>query len=148
MRHLHIQFGTGTFDPLLEFSYRTSVSNQLSIGGHVFSRFPFSENKKGYRGPIETTAGLVLDYRVNPTISVHVNPRVNYQGFAHWFGERDVHSGLIGTGVLLGMTIPSWKGTDIGVNFLYPFSQKTLSDGDAFRQGPAILLTFSRALVN
>ena len=148
LKHLHIQFGTGTFDPLLEFSYRTSVSDQLSIGGQVFGRFPFSENTKGYRGPIETTAGLILDYAVNRSVSVHVNPTVNYQHFAHWFGGRDIHSGLIGTGVLLGISIHSWKETYIGVNFLYPVSQRTLSDGDAFRRGPAILLTFSRALVH
>ena len=148
LKHLHIQFGAGTFDPLLEGSYRTRVSEQLSIGGHVFSRFPFSENNKGYRGPIESTGGVILDYKVNPTVSVHVNPTVNYQHYAHWFGERDIHSGLIGTNVLLGMSIHSWKETDIGVNFLYPVSQRTLSDGDAFRRGPAILVTFSRALAN
>ena len=148
MQHLHLQFGTGTFDPLLELSYRNSVSDRFSIGGHLFSRFPFSENNKGYRGPIETTGGLVLDYKVNRTVSVHVNPTVNYQGFAHWVGEQDIHSGLIGTSVLLGMAVHSWKETEIGVDFLCPVSQRTLSDGDAFRRGPAILLTFSRALVN
>ncbi|MEE2822242.1 MAG: hypothetical protein VYA53_04595 [Acidobacteriota bacterium] len=148
LRHLHIQFGNGTFDPLFEVSYRTSVSNKLSIGGQAFNRFPFSENKKGYRGPIETTAGLILDYKIKPAISVHVNPTLNYQGFAYWFGTRDVNSGLIGTSVLMGISIRSWKGMDTGLNFLYPVSQRTLSDGDAFRRGPTVLLTFSRAFAH
>lgn len=124
------------------------MDDQLSIGGHVFSRFPVYENGKGYRGPLETTAGLLFDYKVNLMLSLHVSPALSYQHFAHWFGERDTHSGLIGSSVLLGMAVHSWKGTDIGVDFLVPVAQRTLADGDAFRRGPAILVSISRALVH
>ena len=40
-KHLHIQFGTGTFDPLLELHYTASLSKKMSIAVFTMNRVSF-----------------------------------------------------------------------------------------------------------
>ena len=143
---VHIQFGTGTFDPLLELNYQLPLAKRFALGGFALGRFPVDENDKAYQGPVEVTAGLFLGHELNSRLFFHANGIFFYQGYAHWDGERDINSGLVVTSGMVGLSVRAGKNTNLGFDFLYPISQRTLSsEGDAFDRGPTILFGISRA---
>ena len=143
LKHLHIQFGTGTFDPLLELNYSMPVAGKLGLGAYALGRFPVYENSKTHQGPVEITSGVLLGYSLNSRISLHLNGTSYYQNYAYWDGERDVNSGLVAISGMFGMSVRAWEDATLGLDLRYPLSQKTLSDGDAFKQGPTLLFRIS-----
>ncbi len=146
LKHLHIQFGTGTFNPLLELNYSMPLARQFSLSAYALGRFPFYENHKNYEGPVEMMSGLTLSYRPNSQLLFHLNSMVYYQHFAYWAGEKDINSGLVTTSGALGAQIKAWENTTLSVDVLYPFSQNILSVGDTFKQGPTVLFGISQTL--
>lgn len=144
-QHLHIQFGTGTFDPLLEFNYNVPLPRRFSVGGYASGRFPLYENSKNYRGPLEVTTGLYGGYSLTDRLNLHTNLLFYYQGFAHWDGVRDMNSGLVATSGMLGATATIWEKTRLGLDIRLPFTQRTLGDGDAFEQGLTFLFRVSQS---
>ncbi|MDA1142347.1 MAG: hypothetical protein O3B01_27610 [Planctomycetota bacterium] len=143
--HEHTQFGSGTFDPLMEIYYSSPVSESLKVGGFATGRFPFYENSNSYRGPIEITGGPQASYKLTKWLNVQASVSVFYQDYAYWSGERDINSGLLGTNATAGASIKISKTTlNLGVRF--PVTQEALSDqGDSFEQGPTILFSVFHA---
>lgn len=92
--HQHIQFGTGTFDPLLRVEY---VYHPETFGFEVFAGLdvPVYENRKGYRGAALFDASLGPRVRVADWMNLSVRYVVNYQGHAEWDGETDPSSGYV-----------------------------------------------------
>jgi len=139
LEHEHIQFGSGTFDPLLELYYTAPLSESFSLGGFAVGRFPYYENRKSYRGPIEVTAGPTANYKLSKRLSLQSNVSAYFQDFAHWDGERDINSGVLGTSGTIGAAVKIGR-VNMSVDVRYPFTQETLSDeGDTFKQGPTVL---------
>jgi len=139
LEHEHIQFGSGTVDPLLELYYTAPLSESFSLGGFAVGHFPFYENSKSYRGPLEVTAGPTANYKLSKWLSLHSNVSAYYQDFAHWDGERDINSGVLGTSGAIGAGVKIGR-VNVSVDVRYPFTQETLSDeGDTFEQGPTVL---------
>ncbi len=143
LKHLHIQFGTGTFDPLLEVDYRIPLARQLSLGAYAVGRLPLYENRETYQGPVEITSGLILSYRLSSRFLFHLTGTRYYQNFAHWDDKQDINSGLIATSGMCGVAVKTSEDTMLGLDVLYPFSQRTLSRGDAFEKGPTLLFRIS-----
>ena len=143
LEHLHIQFGAGTFDPIIELNYSMPVAGKLGLGAYALGRFPVYENSRTYQAPVEITSGVFLGYSLNRRVSVHLNGTAYYQNFAYWDGERDVNSGLSAMSSVFGMALKASEDTTLGLDFRYPLSQRTLADGDAFKQGPTLLFRIS-----
>lgn len=142
--HEHIQFGTGTFDPLLEFYYFTPISGRLSASANVLGKFPLNENAKDYRGPVEVSSGLSVALSPTDRLSLRAGWSFYYQGYAHWSGDRDINSGLISNGVVGGASYKLAEGVYLGFDVRVPVSQETLSDdGDTFEQGTVAQLGLS-----
>lgn len=146
--HLHIQFGTGTVDPLLEASYWMPLARKFRLGSYALARFPLYANRKTYQGPGELTAGLLLGYQLRKRLTLYLDTKAYYQGFAYWDGEKDTNSGLVATSSLFGVAIKAWGDTSLGVELMYPLGQRTLSEGDVFEQGPTLQFRISRAIVH
>lgn len=138
-KHLHIQFGTGTFDPVLELDYRAPIGRGFYLGGFISARGPLYENSKTYRAPPEITSGVQGAYVAAPWVTLTANLTLFLQGFAKWDGVRDENSGLVGTSAVLGADFHAGQGLRFGVGVRIPISQDVLGDGDAFDQGPMIL---------
>ena len=49
-KHLHIQFGTGTFNPIADLHYSLPLYKGLGANGSIRGKFPFYENSKTYQG--------------------------------------------------------------------------------------------------
>ena len=144
LKHLHIQFGTGTFDPLLELHYANYISDKISYAIFTINKFPLFTNQHGYKAPIETTSGLSLGYRLVPGISIRGTLANFSQTQAQWNGQNDPNSGLISFNGNVGLTFFTKNGLLIAPGYRFPISQRTLSDeGDTFEYGATFLLNVS-----
>lgn len=144
IRHMHIQFGTGTFDPLLELHYSTGLSDRLSLAVFTINKIPFYENRKGYKAPLETTSGVSLGYRLNSLLSPRLTLANFSQSHAKWDEVNDPNSGLVSWNLTLNLTFFLKNGLTITPGYRLPLSQRTLDDrGDTFEYGPTFLLNVS-----
>ncbi|PCH65716.1 MAG: hypothetical protein COC01_09350, partial [Bacteroidetes bacterium] len=143
-KHLHIQFGTGTFNPLLELHYSAAVNNKTTLSIFTINKLPFYENKKNYRGPIETTSGLGLSYSISKQLTFRGNFSQLFMSHAFWDDVVDPNSGLFALNGMLGATHNLKNGLMISPMFRFPIYQRTLtSEGDTFKFGPTFLLNVS-----
>jgi len=143
-KHTHIQFGSGTFNPLLELHYSKIFGTSTMIGFFTMSKFPFYQSKKTYRSPVESTTGLSISDVFLKKFVLHANIMQVYMSFAYWDGDKDPNSGLIATTGMVSATYFFKNGLLANLGFRYPLYQKTLSkEGDTFKFGPTFLLTVS-----
>ncbi len=146
LKHLHIQFGAGTFNPLAEVHYGTPLFRDFSMSASISGQFPFYENSKTYRGPMEVTSIAEVKYHLFDWFTFHTTYLGFYQSYAHWDDERDINSGLVLNAGLLGATLNTAYGVSMRLSVMLPFHRRTLSDeGDAFKLGPTVSLTMSRS---
>ncbi len=132
LRHRHIQFGSGTFDPLIGVGYSRPLGKSLSFDANVGFQTSLYESSKGYRAP------PVLDFSLGPRwkafdrweVSLHYTGIE--QGRAHWHSRKDPNTGYFQQGILLS---PSYRLTpSLMVN---PTLQRTIAvstrgEGDTF----------------
>lgn len=145
-KHLHIQFGTGTFDPSAALHYETPLSGRLSLNASVHGHFPFYQNGKTYRGPVEITETVGMRYQLGEW-ALHANHLGLFQSYAHWDGVRDINSGLIFNALQFGVSPHPRFGVPIRLNVTLPIQSRVLSDkGDGFQVGPLLSMTVSYQL--
>jgi len=143
-KHLHIQFGSGTFNPLFEFHYVVGLSNRFSLAFYSINKLPFYKNNKGYKAALETTSGIGIGYRFNNWFFVRSTFANFSQGQAKWNGIKDPNSGLISFNSTANLTFKLKNGLSITPGYRFPISQRTLSDvGDTFAYGPTFVLNVS-----
>ena len=140
IQHLHIQFGTGTVDPLLEASYSAPIRDRFSAGGYVAGRFPLYENHRSFRAPPDATLGATLAHRTSDRLQLRVEGALFAQGYGSWDGVRDENTGLLATSITAGATVRLRK-VSLSADLRYPISQRTLTEGDAFTQGPTFVVS-------
>lgn len=136
IEHLHIQFGTGTFNPIANLQYSLPLYRGLTIMASTRGTFPFYENSKTYRGSVELTYTAGFMYRLSDWFSFNGNYLGFYQSPAAWAGERDINTGLRYTMAALGMSVVTLNGISVSANVMFPLTQETLYDGgDAIEFG-------------
>ena len=144
VEHLHIQFGTGTFNPLASLRYSLSLYRGLLITASARGMFPFYQNSKTYRGPVELSYTAGFTYRLFDWLSFNGNYLGFYQSAAAWAGERDINTGLRYSMAALGMSLATLEGVSVSANVMFPLTQETLYDeGDAIEFGTLVSLTTS-----
>ncbi len=148
-KHLHIQFGTGTFNPLLELHYAVSILPKLSLALFSINKLSFYTNKLNYQGSSETTSGISAGYRMNSWVS----PRITFANFsqtqAKWNGANDPNSGLISYNITANLSFRLNNGISITPGCRYPLYQQTMDgNGDAFEYGSTYTLNISHLINN
>lgn len=133
--HLHIQFGSGTFDPLLEAAYRLSLGSGVAAGAFFQSRLTFYENERGLQAPSEFLGGFSLG-RAFGRLDTKVHWTLYRQSRAYWDREVDPNSGLrvqyVGGGAAWAVS-PSLR---LESDLRFPVHQSLLDDSsEAFEQG-------------
>jgi hypothetical protein len=142
--HEHIQFGTGTFDPLLEVHYSTPISDRMTASANALAKFPLYENRKGYRGPGEFSFNLGLMLRPTDRFSLRAGFSSIYQSHAHWDGVVDTNSGLVSHAAVGGASYSASDDVLVSFDLLIPVYQRTLSEaGDTFEQGTIVQVGLS-----
>ena len=147
LKHLHIQFGTGTFDPLAALHYDTPLSEALSLNASIHGQFPVYENGKTYRGPVDVTETVGIRYQVGDWLALHASHLGLFQSYAYWDGIRDINSGLIFNALQFGVVPDPRFGVPIRLNVMLPIQRRVLSEeGDAFEVGPTVSMAVSYQL--
>ena len=144
IKHLHIQFGTGTFNPIANLQYSLPLYRDLTITASTRGTFPVYENSKTYRGPVELTYTAGFRYRLFDWLSFNGNYLEFYQSAASWAGERDINTGLRYSMAALGMSLAIPNDISLTANVMFPLTQDTLYDGgDAIEFGTLVSLATS-----
>jgi hypothetical protein len=144
MPHEHVQFGTGSFDPLLECFYFTPVAERVRASANLQGKFSLYENSKGYRGPVQISSGVSLSFNPTEQLSLNAGWSFYYQSYAHWDGKRDINSGLISNGAVGGASYQISDDIYLSLSVRIPGSQRALSSsGDAFEPGTVAQLGVS-----
>ena len=153
LEHLHIQFGTGTFNPIADLHYSLPLYKGLGANASVRGKFPFYENSKTYRGSRELTYTAGLNYRFSDWLSLQAGYLGFYQAYAYWAGAQDINTGLRFSMASVGASIATPYNIPLSVALMLPLSQETLYDdtsalldgayeeSDAFEFGPLVSLT-------
>lgn len=152
LEHLHIQFGTGTFNPVADLHYSLSLYKGLGVNASIRGKLPFYENSKTYRGSREFTYTAGLNYHFNDWLSFQTSYLGFYQSYARWAGERDINTGLRFSMASVGASIVT-PYIPLSLTLMLPLTQETLFDdsnafldgvygeNDAFEFGPLISLS-------
>ena len=142
-KHLHLQFGTGTFNPIANLRYNFPVYGGLSANASVRGKMPFYENSKAYRGSWDVTYTGGLNYRLNDWLSLQTSYLGLYQSYAYWQGEKDINTGLRFSMASLGASIATPYNVPISIMLMLPIQQETLydDDSDAFQLSALVSVT-------
>ncbi len=144
LRHNHIQMGTGTFDPVLDFYAGIPLSEQWALSLYGKARLPFYENSEGYLGSPEVILIPRVTWLPNENLSLSAGLTATYYGYSYWDGERDDDSGQFTLNAGLSAGYKLSDDVTAGAGLLFPVHTKSYSDGgDAYDPAPA--LTFSIA---
>lgn len=153
LEHLHIQFGTGTFNPVSDIYYSIPIYKGLATHSSIRVKFPFYENDKTYRGSRELTYTAGLNYRLNKSVTFQVGYLGFYQFYAYWDGEIDKNTGLVFGMASISSSITTPFNVPISLALMLPLHQQTLyndaevlagtsyEESDAFKFGPLLSLT-------
>lgn len=152
-KHLHIQFGTGTFNPIIDLHYSLPVYKRVRTSASIRGKFPFYENSKTFRASRELTYSGNLGYSFNDWLSFQAGYLGIYQSFAYWAGVEDKNTGLLFGMASFGASVTTPYNIPLSLTVLLPLHQKTLYDDsaalrggeyeekDAFEFGPLVSLT-------
>lgn len=153
LEHLHLQFGTGTFNPIVDLYYNLPIYKRFATRTSLRVKFPFYENSKTYRGSRELTYTAGLNYRLNKWFSFQAGYLGIYQSYAYWNGEIDKNTGLFFGLASFGTSVTTPFNVPLSITLMLPLHQKTLYDdsetlvdskyeeSDAFKFGPLVSLT-------
>lgn len=153
LEHLHIQFGTGTFNPIADLHYSFPLYKGWGANASLRGKLPLYENNKTYRGSREIAYTAGLNYRFNDWLSLQTSYFGFYQSYAYWAGALDINSGLRFSMASVGASILTPYNIPLSVALMLPLTQETLYDDsnalldgvyeekDAFEFGPLVSLT-------
>ncbi len=97
--HQHIQFGTGTWDPVAGFSIGRRFGPTLVVG-NVLARFVISENEHGYRAGNRYQTGLTADRGLGGPWRVYTGLRLVHEEAERWSGVVEEEGNLGRTDLL------------------------------------------------
>ena len=141
LEHLHIQFGNGTFDPLLDFYFGLPLNERFAVSLFGRGRFPFYENDQGYQGSIEGTLGPRITWLPHKRLSFSAGMTGSYYGYSEWSARRDPNSGQFALNASLGVGVKITDFVTGSFNALLPVYTKTFAGEDALDPAPTFSLS-------
>ena len=139
LKHEHIQFGSGTFEPTIAVQWIRPATVTLFAGAE--QRLSLYENREGFRAPSTLIWSLGPSFRAG-RISIAPSLNGQYQTLGRWSGEVDEGAGFQNGGLRLQLNAP------IGSVVIAPGVYRELwshgFQGQTFSQGTTWSLTVSR----
>ena len=132
LKHQHVQFGTGTFDPLARVSRLVHVAEGVAFNFSAGAQVPLMENRKGFHAP------PVYDFAAGPRfvltdwLNASVSYSVLYQGRGYWEGDPDPNTGYTIQAVHLSLPIRVEPGIYFVPNVYRALHVNTRDDSDTF----------------
>ena len=142
--HEHIQFGTGTFDPLISVLWIQPLPGfgGLSMVAAADAQVPLYQNSQGFRAPVTVRWALGPSLPIR-TAGLALQWAGQYQSIGRWDGEQDEGTGFHNGGVFLRATLPAWNGFRVSPGNYREVYSRSLSQ-ESFRQGTTYSLTVTR----
>jgi hypothetical protein len=103
-RHQHIQFGTGTFDPVAAADMSKGFG-LMQVSAYVQGQVSLYQNRHGFRAPARGYAGVQLGTRLIGKLNGAVGPDFLYEGPERWDGAIRQDASLGRTEVLIGAAL-------------------------------------------
>lgn len=141
-RHQHIQFGTGTVDPLAGMTVRVDHAwwgLTASLGG----TYPLYRNRHGYRGAPSGEAALNFRARVTSWFGAYAGLFGIAQGRAYWNSGVDPNTGYTSTGMRLGLNFAFGDHVWISPTGAYVFDTVTPYGSETFQSQFIVSVTVS-----
>jgi len=136
LEHLHIQFGTGTFNPIADLHYSLPLYDGLAAQVSLRGTLPFYENSKTYRGSRKVAYTAGLNYRLNAWLSLQTDYLGFYQSYAYWEGKRDINTGLRFSMASVGASLVTPYNMPLSITLMLTLQQETLyEDSNALVDG-------------
>jgi hypothetical protein len=104
LRHQHIQFGTGTFDPVAAVDVSRTVSG-VELSGYGQAQLTLYENEHGYRAGSRWSAGLQVGRRLTGSLVPAVGLDLLHEGAERWDGQIQQDGNLGRTELLGGLSL-------------------------------------------
>ncbi|HEV8231799.1 MAG TPA: hypothetical protein VGQ75_05585 [Thermoanaerobaculia bacterium] len=141
LKHEHIQFGSGTFDPKLSLQWSRPLGG-IRIAASVDARIPLYENEHGFKAP------ATVRWAAGPTVAIGSTGIAaqyagQYQSIGKWNGEVDEGTGFHNGGVFLRGTFLVAKGFRATPGIYREVYSHSLSD-ESFRQGTTYSIVLTR----
>jgi len=133
LRHEHIQFGTGTCDPLARVSRAVHLMEGIDFTFAAGGQFPLVENRKGYRAPLTADFSAGPRVRIADWLSASASYSVLFQGGAAWNGDRDPNAGYVIQGFQVSLPIRLTSGILIAPNVYRAIDVNTRGGADTFK---------------
>ena len=144
--HEHIQFGNGTFDPIVEMFYSRPLGEDSIIRAFCQGRFPGSTNAEGFQGSQSIQGGIgamkpLGNFGAGETSFGLAGLLYQDYGQATWDGVIDPNSGFTTLSGTLGI---SWKDEEFrnwSLTLVLPISIDTpYSSVGSYESGPVLSL--------
>ena len=108
--HEHIQFGTGTWNPMFGLSVGRHLG-KTSVFGSVLTRLPLYENGHGYRAGDRYDASLVADRRLGGRWRAQAGLDLAHESAERWSGVIEEEGNLGRTDLLAAAALVRQVGT-------------------------------------
>ena len=126
-RHQHIQFGSGTFDPVVVLELARSFDG-LELQAFAQGLFPLYENRHGYHAPWRVYGGTSLGTLLAGKLFGSLGVEAFHEDAEEWDGERRQDGNLGRTEVLGAATLShAFGATEASLGVRVPFYRHIVS---------------------
>ena len=131
LKHEHVQFGTGTLDPLARVSRLVHIGEGVALNFAASAQVPLMENRHGFHAP------PIYDFAAGPRffltdwLGASLSYSVLYQGRGYWDGDPDPNTGYVIQAIQLSLPI-RLEGIYLIPNVYRALHVKTRDEGDTF----------------
>ena len=112
LRHQHIQFGTGTFDPVAAADASKSFG-ALRLAAYLQGQLSLYQNSYGFRGPARAYGGVQVGTRLFDRLNGAIGPDLLYEGPERWDGVIRQDASLGRSEVLIGTALSHTFDTNL-----------------------------------
>jgi hypothetical protein len=120
IRHQHIQFGTGTFDPVAGFQVARPIGS-VQLAAYAQGQASLYQNTHGFRAPVRFFGGVQGLHRLFGTLKGGLGVDLLYEGPERWDGVIQQDGNLGRTEVLAaGVLAQTFGETSVTLNLRVP----------------------------
>jgi hypothetical protein len=130
IRHEHIQFGTGTFDPVGGFQVARAVGT-VQLAAYGQGQASLYENKYGFRGPSRFFGGVQAATLLFAKITGGLGTDLLFEGAERWDGQIQQDGNLGRTEILAALSLLRPFGdTSVGLYVRFPLWRHIVTGDD------------------
>jgi len=131
IRHEHIQFGTGTFDPVAGFQLGRPIGS-VQVAAYAQAQASLYQNEHGFRAPARFFGGVQGSHHLFGTLSGGLGVDLLYEGAERWDGVIQQDGNLGRTEILAaGVLVQKFGEASVTLNLRVPMYRHIVTAGEA-----------------